>query len=508
MFIPEEAGIKWSGVTVTTGLSDCQIYRFSVTIGFPFFPQYNVLSYLINYILRMYFLGNPSKIEHLFANDTVNGISISGAITSLRHVTSEFSSSDGIHLEIERNDIRAVALSTAYNQGDGISISSIDVTEDNEENASDKRTLYLDTCSVHSNGGSGLRISAFAAVRVRHCTISNNELDGVSTDQTDGGSIRVESSLLHENGRSAMSLNSDGIYVDSCTIRDHNYGYFDSSGTTWMSAPLIHLNANRNIDRQLNIDVKNSNIVNNSADGIFLNLNHYSRESVRFNFTNNTVANCNRTLTIYTWYNYYRQLSLNMSANRFQNNVQTTEGFINIDTSRNDVINFEDNLFQNNDVNDLILIAAGRRTSYYQSEINLRNNHFASNTARKTLIFTTRHYPMTIRSNVFEDNSAACYVEAPTFDVTYEIEASRNYWGTTDVGDVIDKLCGFEKTMDRSVIKYLPFYSDRTLTTLAPYLANDVNIQGFIGGEITRDVVFSFRDFGSPITIMRSVMIR
>ena len=177
--------------------------RFSNPV-FPLTLQYEPVTYLINYILHVCFLGNPSKIEHLFANDTVNGISLSGMITSLHHVTSQFSSSHGIHLEIEHNEIRATSLRATYNEGNGIVISSVDVTEDNEENPSDKRILCLDECSIHSNDGNGLKISAFAAVRVRHCTISNNELDGVSTDQTDGGSIRLESSLFYENSRSAM----------------------------------------------------------------------------------------------------------------------------------------------------------------------------------------------------------------------------------------------------------------------------------------------------------------
>ena len=122
----------------------------------------------------------------------------------------------------------------------------------------------------------------------------------------------------------------------------------------------------------------------------------------------------------------------------------------------------------------------------------------------------SNYHPLTLRSNVFESSPAPCYLQAPTFRSgdTYEIYARRNYWGSGDFADVMDRVCGFEKNMEHSLIHYIPYYTDRALITLSPYLQDDIDIKGFIGGEMTRDIVFSLADFQSPITIQRSIFIR
>ena len=122
----------------------------------------------------------------------------------------------------------------------------------------------------------------------------------------------------------------------------------------------------------------------------------------------------------------------------------------------------------------------------------------------------SNYHPLTLRSNVYESSTAPCYLQAPSFRSgdTYEIYARRNYWGSEDFADVMDRVCGFEKIMEHSLIHYIPYYTDRALITLSPYLQDDIDIKGFIGGEMTRDVVFSLADFQSPITIQRSIFIR
>ena len=118
-------------------------------------------------------------------------------------------------------------------------------------------------------------------------------------------------------------------------------------------------------------------------------------------------------------------------------------------------------------------------------------------------------HPLTMRWNVFESSTAPCYLQAPAIRSgdTFEIYARRNYWGSGDFADVMDRVCGFEKNMEHSLIRYIPYYTDRALTTLSPY-QQDLDFQGFIGGELTRDVVFSLAGLNSSASIKRSIFIR
>ena len=431
---------------------------------------------------------------------------MAGVFASLTNVTSQFSSRNGINVELKHDELRASEFSVSHNNADGIVIDSADPQ-------STSRLFHLDSCSVHDNRGSGFKVTAAAAITVRNCVIHSNRLDAVTTDQRQGGSFRLEQSLVYKNQRSALQVNSDGVYLDSCTIRDHHYGYW--WGRRWYTRELIRVLYNHDKDLAMNVNITNSELVNNTADGIHLELDYFGRgPGIRLDLQNNTFVNTNRTLLAgdqgRRGNSYRTALYINILNNRFLNNFQTTGALIEIEDENNDYVTIEENVFEGNTVQDLVVIY-GPTAQSSASDMVISTNKFLFNTATNAFITLSNYHPLTLRSNVFESNTAPCYLQAPAFRSgdTYEIvDARRNYWGSGDFVDVMDRVCGFEKNMEHSLIHYIPYYTDRALTTLSPYLQDDFDIQGFIGGDLTRDLVFSSTNFQLPVRITISIFIR
>ena len=230
---------------------------------------------------------------------------------------------------------------------------------------------------------------------------------------------------------------------------------------------------------------------------------------VNFEFINNTVANSNRSILVNdSRSSRERFLSMTVSGNYFLNNIQTTDGMVEIQDSNNEYLSIENNVFENNLVFNLIVISGPIGLSSSDRSIDIRANQFVSNTALKSFVTMSNCHPLRLRKNVFGPGSAPCYFQAPGFNAMYSIDARRNYWGTSDVADVMDRVCGFEKNMDHSLVYYIPYYTDTALSTLSAHLQEDVTIEGFTGGEFTSDIVFPSPAFQSPIMITRSIFIK
>ena len=259
-----------------------------------------------------------AAIEHLLVNQTHNGVSLSGVFISLRNVTSQFSSSHGIHLKLKYDELIAADFSATNNGGDGIVIDSAD-----PQSASG--SFQLDSCSVHSNAESGFKVTAWAIVTIRNCVVHSNRLNAVTAEQRQGGSIRLEQSLVYENEGGALQLYSNGVYLNSCTIRDHHYGH-------WQYSTGIHFYHIE--DHAMDVFITNSQFVN-SAENILVSGDFSSRPRVHLHIQNNTFVNGNRTLCVHDQQmgstSYQPALYINIRKNRFLNNVQTAGALIAIE---------------------------------------------------------------------------------------------------------------------------------------------------------------------------------
>ncbi|KAH3832132.1 hypothetical protein DPMN_105409 [Dreissena polymorpha] len=115
-----------------------------------------------------------------------------------------------------------------------------------------------------------------------------------------------------------------------------------------------------------------------------------------------------------------------------------------------------------------------------------------------------------MQNNVFEALAhPSCALQAPGFEISYSINAIHNYWGSKNLSEIVNTICGFEKNMGLSYVSYIPYYGDNMLTQLtSPENFNKSSAHGTFGGEITRNTQLAKSDFPIPILIQRSIVIR
>lgn len=443
------------------------------------------------------------SIANLVVNNTLNGIKLRGNFASLNNVTSQFSSGNGIEITGHGNEIHAVEIEASFNTGNGIVFRSVDDSEADD-------SIRVERCHIRNNGASGIEVVAKAAVTISGCYVSDNILSGMRVNQNEGGSVLMEHSTLAGNGDSALEVTEGHtVILDHCTVRDHNYGNYFSTDS-WETKPLMTVNRERGIELFF-FRMSNSILTDNIADGIHvITDNNYQRDRIQLEFVNNNFMHGNRTLFVEEIYRFSYvadALSVLMMNNTFANNHQMTDSLVEIEVRSSANISIWDNIFERNNVDQLLTISGVTRSSS-TGGIDVTGNRLIANSASTGLIVMNNYHNMSVSMNIFEDNSAPCYIQAPPFDVTYTIDARLNYLGSSSMADIVPRVCGFETNMEHSLVYYIPYYIDVDLDTLVQASQEDVDVEGFIGGEMMSGGEFSTAEFQSPITITRSIIIR
>ena len=465
--------------------------------------------YLIGRI--QYFISGSmlSILRNAVANNTLHGITVSGIVSEITNVTSNFSQEHGFIFSMVKegetngtlmpSEAKVENLTAANNTKSGI---VVEINGKTVENVN----LNIDKCLLYGNDEHGIHVKANSTVVLEHCDIIDNRLSGVYIEQNAGGKTHLISSTLSQNREFALNAYiANEILLKSCNVTKHIYGYRTYWGQ-WVTRHYIRIK--RNSIYRLNVTITDSVFEDNLADGIHLSLDWSSRGNYTYTVTNNIFHNGNRTLTIVD--NSYSLYS-NPGTLAFNNNT-----FVNIIESKSELINFDikapsqfmmtNNTIVNCTTPNLIVID-GHTNDVRGGNVTFKENIITNNDVHSSILFKSYQNNITLISNIFTNLRSVCELEAPEFyNSNFSIDARLNYWGSRSMPYVLEKVCGFEKNMTKSFVYYIPYFWDEALTARMAEEQNTFAVGGMLGGEVIHDLTLTRQN--SPYKISRSLLIR
>jgi hypothetical protein len=72
----------------------------------------------------------------------------------------------------------------------------------------------------------------------------------------------------------------------------------------------------------------------------------------------------------------------------------------------------------------------------------------------------------------------------------------------------VDHVCGFEKDVTKSVIYYVPFYTEEDLREFSKISQDSFNVSGALGGLIINDFTITDVMVEASLLISRSLFVR
>ena len=449
---------------------------------------------------------NVSVLQYLDVNNTKEGITVTSSNAMLNNVSSSFSLANGIVIKLDNNRSSTVEtvfyeLEASNNEKTGIFLDSVGIP-------SNETTFFrVNKCVVYRNKERGLDVRANASVSLTECLIQENEHTGVYVYQENGGKIKLKSSTILQNFKYAIyEYYTEEIVLESCSFANHHHRFY--AKYSFQIKPYIVL---RREDRsKFEIKIVNNTFNNNIADGIEVFLNWHSRGNFSIHLENNTFTGGNKTLRIDDNHYYYEDnmAYITVKNNIFINNTNTDGQLFECEINNVGCVNFENNIFEGNMAKQIILISghSGKRSF---GDILIHSNQFLLDWATDSIVDVQNYHTITIANNIFKNaDVGACCLKAPSFDNVFSINASHNYWGTNSATEVVDHVCGFEKDVTKSVIYYVPFYTEEDLREFSKISQDSFNVSGALGGLIINDFTITDVMVEASLLISRSLFVR
>lgn len=467
---------------------------------------YSIFSLQINY---RYVCIPESVVAYLYLNDTQEGLSVTSQWITINNITSTHSKHSGISIDIPTDQgispqfYRLTEVTVSSNTLNGIVILG---------NPNNVTTVSIDTCVIEGNEGNGLNLDTNAVVEVSGCIIRQNAESGILLSQNDRGILYMNHSYISNNARYAIKGTlTGGIVLGQCNITEHKYGYFRYG--SWRTRRYIELHK-YNSDETIVI-FNNTRFTDNIAEAVYI----YTYYSGRRGILSTTVFNSsftggNDTLNIRTQYASWEssQTSIHLINNSIENNVllsrsSSDDRLIELLLGTNYRVEVKGNIFRNNTAYTCVYISEGANT--FNGNASITENRFIENNFSNSVLDLENLVPLEMHRNIFSTHYMHdCIIKAPTFEYSFAINATHNYWGTKVTQEVVSRVCGFDKDMGKSYIWYMPFYEDGIFAKLSSLQHDSFNVAGAFGGAITEDVTVSESEFPSPVKIIRSIMIR
>ncbi|CAG2246402.1 unnamed protein product [Mytilus edulis] len=138
---------------------------------------------------------------------------------------------------------------------------------------------------------------------------------------------------------------------------------------------------------------------------------------------------------------------------------------------------------------------------------NSHTNNYYSYGAYSCLNLKSYHV-VSVKRNTFmnRQTTGMCELQAPVFDEAYSINATHNYWGSSSLVDVLEVVCGFDRSMEKSYVHYMPFSTSEENNDFIAYAQDDFDVQNVLGGEITGTFTIEYKEEAKKIS--RSIFVR
>ncbi|KAH3711737.1 hypothetical protein DPMN_071410 [Dreissena polymorpha] len=445
-------------------------------------------------------------MTHLLVNNTKEGITLKTTKATLHDVTSTFSRTSGFHIIATDNkhDVSSISVSNmnASNNADGVTINA---------GTGYNNYISISNCIVADNTADGIVTTSTGNVTISECTIERNKARGMKLDMRTNGFIKIVKSLIRDNSEYALEGEvTAGIEMDSSTISDHRLVYYNWG---WYTRAHTNLRITASNSKLTTVVIKNSIITNNTADGILLTHSYNNGGPVAITVDNNTF-NIGNWAFEFDYQEYYLA--------PFYNNIIFVNNTMSNYTEyhrQKAVVKFRLTTYDNHNMISINQNRFANNTGYYgiriedvygKAYVNISFNTFVSNSFSSSTIDIPYATKLDLHNNVFESlANPSCALQAPGFEISYSINATNNYWGSKNLSEIVNTICGFEKNMGHSYVSYIPYYEDKMLTQLtSPENFNKSIAHGTFGGELTRNTQLARSDFPMPILIQRSIVIR
>ncbi|XP_076092310.1 uncharacterized protein LOC143063814 [Mytilus galloprovincialis] len=440
----------------------------------------------------------PTSLCYLHVNGTLEGIVLKRNYAEMKNISSTFSKGHGFTINLQQtsgNESCSIfeELTAANNKKNGLQINSADkitVTK-----------ILISKCNVYHNDESGFSVHANVETVIEDCLIKENKQRGVYVEQSKGGDIFIKSSTLHRNTLYALEvLATNKIVLESCFVTENspiNYYSYGACKITHRQLPILGFN----------VTFLNNTFSYNQKHGIYLAQSSYTG-SLTFNMKFNKFSFERRVLYLYRNNYYYNDAAkIDISHNIFNNNKETSESLINLVLRNEDSLDLVENTFINNTAKDILTISVNPYSlnSEPKNEIRIFENIFKDNTFTDSCLNLKSYHVVSVNRNTFM-NRGMCELQAPVFDETYSINATHNYWGSSSLVDVLEMVCGFDTSMEKSYVYYLPFSTSGENNDFVAYAQDDFDVQNILGGEITGTFTIEYRE--EPKIISRSLFVR
>lgn len=423
----------------------------------------------------------------------------------MNNVNSTSSSGDGITILISGTEPENIytELAASNNGRNGLMIIS-------DQSVNRNVSFQIDGC-YSDNNLNGIYVTAAVIVKFSQCQITGNKKHGVYVDQEYKGEIEFYLTLFSHNVHYAMKvIGNSRLVADSCIIEHHSYRLY--SRYAWDRKSFIYME--KTIDADWEIQFTNNLFTNNTNYGMKIELQWNSKGDLKLNVENNTFKTSFSVLDVLSrHYTYYENMAyISFNNNTVVNNTMTERTMVVFDTDYVGDFKMINNRFTGNKASRMIIFSDNYAIRKLMNDIVFENNVFVDNYASSTLIDVENAFLLRIQNNIFTNNHpTACILTGPIFKndrLEYAIMATYNYWGTGNCNEIIERVCGFEKDMTKSFIKYIPYYMDRHLSQLENSSHEDFAVDGAFGGEINSNITFDVQSKGNLTVISRSIFIR
>ncbi|VDI65684.1 Hypothetical predicted protein, partial [Mytilus galloprovincialis] len=443
---------------------------------------------------------NPTTICYLQVTGTLEGIVLKRNYAEMKNISSTYSKGHGFTINQQQkggNMSRIIFedLMAANNNKNGIQIISADTTT--------VTNILISHCCVYQNGESGFNIQANISIDIDNCVIKENTQCGVYVEQSKGGGVFIKSSTLSENKLYAVEvITSNTILMDSCFLKENGPSRSYQYGTCKISHTQLP-------NSGFNVTFLNNTFLSNQKQyGIYIS-NYYTSGSFTFSMKFNRFSFERRLLYLDSHNRYDFDAKIDISHNIFNNNKETSETLINLVLSYDNSVDLVENTFINNTAKDILTISSSPYARFVSKiDIRIFDNIFKDNIFTDSCLNLKSYHVISVNRNTFMNpqTTGKCELQAPSFDESYSINGTNNYWGSSNMSDIIEKVCGFEKTMEKSYVYYLPFSTSEENDDFVASTQDDFEVQNMFGGEITGTFTINYKIEATRIS--RSIFVR
>ncbi|XP_041350118.1 uncharacterized protein LOC121369231 isoform X2 [Gigantopelta aegis] len=458
---------------------------------------------------------NDVQISNLLINDTTDGITIDGNVTRFVNVTSSHSSKHGMVIHGNQNDTpiyNFIGVRVVDNGKSGIDF----MTSDQDRTMN----VILHMCNLSANGMYGLHISVPHNVTLSQCLVARNNGGGVYIDSKLKVRFKVLSSIFTQNKDFGVSVYSySGRRWADVTISN---SMFTKHKRKWSRLSNKVIDIDLRYTRHLRISLLSNNFTDNDISVVKLTSSSDDEKSYIV-VANNTVNTNQGTVFHITAYNRAGTVIItNNTVNKNQgtvfhitgnrrdgrviitnntvvnNTLPSSYPLVVFQNARN--VNLSVNIFKTNTAQTLLKVSGDTSNS---PNISIAKNVFSDNTVNDVLL--TSVYGIVVQNNSFNNPNAKCELNTPVFHRLLSINARYNYWGHGRLEQIVDRICGFDRNMDKCIVDYIPFYESTLQQSLSFSGFQDPVYAGASGGAVPS--MSTMQAQKSPFVIKRSLYI-